>query len=157
MELDPAIPLQRPSNTACSPLYRRPSLSHASAPARRHPQALACRGNPSVALPRPSDEFLRSVTSPYTRPRVPQARLCCPTVTSVLLWDAPSGYFALQLHLVVLHSVVMSRKALSGLEQLVMDYVWAHPRSSAAACRDGIAGSRPLKENTVRTLLQRLE
>jgi BlaI family penicillinase repressor len=51
----------------------------------------------------------------------------------------------------------MSRKALSALEQLVMDYVWAHPRTSASACRDGIAATRPLKENTVRTLLQRLE
>ena len=49
------------------------------------------------------------------------------------------------------------KAALSALEKLVMDYIWAHPRSSAAACRDGMASFRPLKENTIRTLLQRLE
>ena len=49
------------------------------------------------------------------------------------------------------------RKRLSDLEQLVMDYVWQHPDSTVAACRDGLASTRPLKETTVRTLFQRLE
>jgi predicted transcriptional regulator len=52
------------------------------------------------------------------------------------------------------------RKRLSELEQLVMEYVWAHPASTVDACREGLAGLaglRPLKESTVRTLLQRLE
>ena len=39
-----------------------------------------------------------------------------------------------------------------------MDYVWAHPGCTADDCREALAaGSRPLKESTVRTLLQRLE
>ena len=50
------------------------------------------------------------------------------------------------------------KKRLSNLEQLVMDYVWAHPRSTAEACRQALAAaSRPLKESSVRTLLSRLE
>ena len=52
----------------------------------------------------------------------------------------------------------MTQKPLSGLEQLVMDYVWSHPRCTADACREGlVASSRLLKDSTVRTLLQRLE
>src|ERR1700722_4258055 len=50
------------------------------------------------------------------------------------------------------------RKRLSGLEQLVMDYVWANPGCTAGACRDALSESaRPMKESTVRTLFQRLE
>jgi predicted transcriptional regulator len=46
----------------------------------------------------------------------------------------------------------------SGLEQLLMDYVWAHAGATADACREALAaGARPLKESTVRTLLHRLE
>jgi BlaI family penicillinase repressor len=49
------------------------------------------------------------------------------------------------------------RKRLSELEQLVMDYVWRNPECTVAACRDALsAADRPLKETTVRTLLQRL-
>jgi len=49
------------------------------------------------------------------------------------------------------------RKRLSELEQLVMDYVWKNPGCTVTACRDALsAASRPLKETTVRTLLQRL-
>jgi BlaI family penicillinase repressor len=49
------------------------------------------------------------------------------------------------------------RKRLSELEQLVMDYVWRNPGCTVTACRDALsAADRPLKETTVRTLLQRL-
>src|SRR5579872_2967306 len=49
------------------------------------------------------------------------------------------------------------RKRLSDLEQLVMDYVWRNPGCTVTACRDALsAADRPLKETTVRTLLQRL-
>jgi predicted transcriptional regulator len=49
------------------------------------------------------------------------------------------------------------RKALTALEQLVMDYVWAHPDCSAEACREGIAEARALKDSTIRTVLRKLE
>jgi BlaI family penicillinase repressor len=49
------------------------------------------------------------------------------------------------------------RKRLSELEQLVMDYVWRNPGCTVTACREALsAADRPLKETTVRTLLQRL-
>jgi BlaI family penicillinase repressor len=49
------------------------------------------------------------------------------------------------------------RKRLSELEQLLMDYVWRNPECTVAACRDALSeADRPLKETTVRTLLQRL-
>lgn len=38
-----------------------------------------------------------------------------------------------------------------------MDYVWAHPGCTVTECRDGLNTTRPLKETTVRTILQRLE
>jgi BlaI family penicillinase repressor len=43
------------------------------------------------------------------------------------------------------------------LEQLLMEYVWAHPSCTAEACREGIAGQRALKDSTVRTILRNLE
>jgi BlaI family transcriptional regulator, penicillinase repressor len=49
------------------------------------------------------------------------------------------------------------RKHLTPLEQLVMDYVWAHPTCTAEACREGVAGQRALKESTMRTVLHNLE
>jgi BlaI family penicillinase repressor len=49
------------------------------------------------------------------------------------------------------------RKHLTPLEQLVMDYVWAHPISTAEACREGVADQRALKESTMRTVLHNLE
>ena len=50
------------------------------------------------------------------------------------------------------------RKRLSELEQLVMEEVWRHPGSTVAQCQEALAGAgRPLKENTIRTLLTRLE
>jgi BlaI family penicillinase repressor len=52
----------------------------------------------------------------------------------------------------------MMQKRLSGLEQLVMDYVWSHAACTAEDCREALAAdSRELKESTVRTLLNRLE
>ncbi len=49
-------------------------------------------------------------------------------------------------------------KRLSGLEQILMEFIWAHPACTAEDCREGLAAaSRRLKESTVRTLLRRLE
>lgn len=49
------------------------------------------------------------------------------------------------------------RKALTPLEQLLMDHVWNHPGCTAEACRESIAAQRPLKDSTVRTILRNLE
>ena len=48
-------------------------------------------------------------------------------------------------------------KNLGNVEQLVMDYVWTHGPSTAEACREGLAASRPMKDSTIRTVLRRLE
>ena len=50
-----------------------------------------------------------------------------------------------------------SRKMPTPLEQLVLDYVWAHPDSTAEMCREGLAGRRRLKDSTVRTILRKVE
>lgn len=50
-----------------------------------------------------------------------------------------------------------SRKPLTPLEQLVMDYVWGHPDCTAETCREGLAGERELKDSTIRTILRILE
>jgi BlaI family penicillinase repressor len=50
-----------------------------------------------------------------------------------------------------------SRKALSELEHLVMDFVWRHSPVTAERVREGLAASRPLKDSTIRTILRRLE
>jgi len=49
------------------------------------------------------------------------------------------------------------RKALTPLEQFLMDYVWAHPDCTAESCREGVAGQRALKDSTIRTVLRNLE
>ncbi len=49
------------------------------------------------------------------------------------------------------------RKSLSPLEQVLMDYVWAHPNCTAEMCREGIAHERVLKDSTIRTILRSLE
>jgi BlaI family transcriptional regulator, penicillinase repressor len=49
------------------------------------------------------------------------------------------------------------RKALTALEQLLMDYVWAHPDCTAETCREGVASQRALKDSTIRTVLRSLE
>jgi BlaI family penicillinase repressor len=48
-------------------------------------------------------------------------------------------------------------KGLGEVEQMVMDYVWAHGPCSAEACREALAATRPMKDSTVRTVLRRLE
>jgi BlaI family transcriptional regulator, penicillinase repressor len=48
-------------------------------------------------------------------------------------------------------------KNLGEVEQAVMDYIWAHRPSSAEACREALASSRPMKDSTIRTVLRRLE
>jgi BlaI family penicillinase repressor len=50
-----------------------------------------------------------------------------------------------------------NRKAPSQLEQLIMDYVWAHPNCTAEMCREGLAKERRLKDSTIRTILRKLE
>jgi BlaI family transcriptional regulator, penicillinase repressor len=48
-------------------------------------------------------------------------------------------------------------KSLGEVEQLVMDYVWSHGRSTSESCREALASSRPMKDSTIRTVLRRLE
>src|SRR6201984_3860817 len=48
-------------------------------------------------------------------------------------------------------------KNLGEVEQLVMDSVWTHGPSTAEACREALASSRPMKDSTIRTVLRRLE
>jgi predicted transcriptional regulator len=38
-----------------------------------------------------------------------------------------------------------------------MDYIWSHGATTAEACREGMATTRPMKDSTVRTVLRRLE
>ena len=48
------------------------------------------------------------------------------------------------------------RKPPTPLEQLVLDYVWAHPDCTAEAVREGLAMQRKLKDSTIRTILRKL-
>jgi BlaI family transcriptional regulator, penicillinase repressor len=48
-------------------------------------------------------------------------------------------------------------KSLGEVEQLVMDYVWSHGRTTSESCREALASSRPMKDSTIRTVLRRLE
>ena len=50
-----------------------------------------------------------------------------------------------------------SRKALSELENKVMQIVWAHAAVTAEQVREALQREHPLKDATVRTLLRRLE
>ena len=52
---------------------------------------------------------------------------------------------------------IQGRKAPTTLEQLILDYVWAHPNCTAENCREGLAPERPLKDSTIRTILRKLE
>ncbi len=54
-------------------------------------------------------------------------------------------------------STKKSRKALSELEHLVMNFLWSHGPASAEQVREALAPSRPMKDSTVRTVLRRLE
>ena len=46
---------------------------------------------------------------------------------------------------------------LGEVEQLVMDYIWSHGPCPAESCREALAGKRPMKDSTIRTILRRLE
>jgi predicted transcriptional regulator len=48
-------------------------------------------------------------------------------------------------------------KNLGEVEQVVMDYVWAHPACSAEDCREALAITQPMKDSTIRTVFRRLE
>ncbi|HEV2401983.1 MAG TPA: BlaI/MecI/CopY family transcriptional regulator [Candidatus Sulfotelmatobacter sp.] len=48
-------------------------------------------------------------------------------------------------------------KNLGEVEQSVMDYIWSHGSTTAEACREALAPTRPMKDSTVRTVLRRLE
>jgi predicted transcriptional regulator len=52
---------------------------------------------------------------------------------------------------------IRRRKTLTPLEQLLMEYVWAHPGCTAETCREGVAPQRALKDSTIRTILRNLE
>jgi predicted transcriptional regulator len=49
------------------------------------------------------------------------------------------------------------RKALTPLEQVLMDFVWQHPNCTAEICREGLEKQRALKDSTIRTILRNLE
>ena len=55
-----------------------------------------------------------------------------------------------------MHSI-SQRKNLSPLEQIFMDYVWAHPACTAEMCGEAMASRRAFKESTIRTILKNLE
>jgi BlaI family transcriptional regulator, penicillinase repressor len=38
-----------------------------------------------------------------------------------------------------------------------MDYIWMHGPATSEVCREALAGSRPMKDSTIRTVLRRLE
>ena len=48
-------------------------------------------------------------------------------------------------------------KNLGEVEQSVMDYFWSHGATTAETCREALAGTRPMKDSTIRTVLRRLE
>ncbi|WP_321475407.1 BlaI/MecI/CopY family transcriptional regulator [uncultured Paludibaculum sp.] len=50
-----------------------------------------------------------------------------------------------------------TRKNLSGLEQLVMDFLWARGPASAEQVREALNDTHPMKDATARTILRRLE
>jgi BlaI family penicillinase repressor len=52
---------------------------------------------------------------------------------------------------------ISRRKAPTPLEQLVLDYVWAHPECTAETVREGLGTQRKLKDSTIRTILRKLE
>jgi predicted transcriptional regulator len=52
---------------------------------------------------------------------------------------------------------IRDRKAPTPLEQLIMDYVWAHPHCTAEMCRGGLASQHVMKDSTIRTILRKLE
>jgi len=55
------------------------------------------------------------------------------------------------------HIQIPRPRNLGEVEQAVLEHVWAHGPSSAEACREALAATRPMKESTIRTVLRRLE
>ncbi len=54
-------------------------------------------------------------------------------------------------------NIQRSRKPLSELEHLFMEYFWKRGPASADQIREAFAARRPMKDSTVRTVLRRLE
>jgi BlaI family transcriptional regulator, penicillinase repressor len=48
-------------------------------------------------------------------------------------------------------------RGLGGLEQQVLEYLWAHGPSTGEAVRVAVGTERPLSDSTIRTVLRRLE
>lgn len=48
-------------------------------------------------------------------------------------------------------------KNLGEVEQAVMDFIWTYGSTTAEACREAMASTRPMKDSTIRTVLRRLE
>jgi predicted transcriptional regulator len=48
-------------------------------------------------------------------------------------------------------------RALSEVEQLIMDHIWAHDHVTAESCREALSLLHPMKDSTIRTVLRRLE
>ena len=51
----------------------------------------------------------------------------------------------------------MEQNKLGELEHEILQKIWTLGPCSAEACREALAGDRPLKDSTVRTVLRRLE
>lgn len=49
------------------------------------------------------------------------------------------------------------QRGLGGLEQQVLEYLWAHGPSTGEAVRAAVGKDRPLTDSTIRTVLRRLE
>jgi len=50
-----------------------------------------------------------------------------------------------------------TKKALSELEHVVMDFVWSQGAANSEQVREGLAVKHPMKDATARTILRRLE
>jgi len=50
-----------------------------------------------------------------------------------------------------------TRKPLSDLEHVVMDFLWSHGPASSEQIREALTARHPMKDATVRTILRRLE
>jgi len=48
-------------------------------------------------------------------------------------------------------------KNLGDVEQSVMDFIWSRGSTTAEACREAFAPTRPMKDSTISTVLRRLE
>ncbi|MBI5282413.1 MAG: BlaI/MecI/CopY family transcriptional regulator [Candidatus Solibacter usitatus] len=51
----------------------------------------------------------------------------------------------------------LAKKPLSGLEQMVLEFLWGRGRASAEEVREGLMERHAMKDATVRTILRRLE